>query len=71
MDIRGPSFDQTGAHDAIFASEFLQIANRPIANRLRPTTRMQRTTTCANANYKSWLLSHGEEQARQDTSMSS
>jgi hypothetical protein len=23
LNIRGPSFDQTGAHDAIFASEFL------------------------------------------------
>jgi hypothetical protein len=30
MNIREPSFDQTGAHDAIFASGFLCIANYPM-----------------------------------------
>jgi hypothetical protein len=36
---------------------------------LRPTTCIQRATTCANANYQSWILSHGEKRARQDTGM--
>jgi hypothetical protein len=30
MDIREPSFDETGAQNAIFRSDFLCIANRPI-----------------------------------------
>jgi hypothetical protein len=30
----------------------------------RPTTCIQRTTTCANANYQSCFLSHGESGAR-------
>jgi hypothetical protein len=28
--MREPSFDETGAHDAIFAAEFLKTANRPM-----------------------------------------
>ena len=30
MDIREPSFDETGAQNAIFRSDFLYIANKPI-----------------------------------------
>ena len=56
--MRVSGFDQTGAHDAIFASGFLCIANYPM-DFVRPTACMQRTTTCANANYQSWFLSHG------------
>jgi hypothetical protein len=41
--------------------------DRELANKLRPTTCIQRTTTCVNANYQSWVLSHGEAGAPRHT----
>jgi hypothetical protein len=64
INIRVSGFDQTGAHDAIFASGSL---HRELPNGFRPTACMQRTTTCANANYKSWFLSHDESGRRAKT----
>jgi hypothetical protein len=72
MAIREPSFDETGAQNAFFWSEFLCIANmhRPIDSAPRRAPNGPRHT-CTNANYQSWFLSHGEKRERQDTDMSS
>ena len=58
INIRVSGFDQTGAHDAIAFCVGLSF-HRELPNGLRPTACMQRTTTCASANYQSCFLSHG------------
>ena len=62
MNIREPRFDEPGAQNANFRVGF--SLQRELANRLRPQTCIQRTTTSDNANCQSCFLTHAEASAR-------